>query len=106
MANSSANRIKKKALFDRIKCRGYAPCAYCGRNLTFTQATLDHFLPQSLGGNSGLGNLVIACEKCNKRKSSYDWRGKIKDSQPGHNSLIELIESLSQPKDESTPLMT
>ena len=94
MSNSSANRVKKKAIFDASKCRRYAPCSYCGRKLTFAQATLDHVFPQSLGGKSSRGNLVIACEKCNKRKSSYDWRGKIKDYPSNPISLIELIESL------------
>lgn len=102
MANSTANRVKKKIIFDQIKCRGYAPCSYCGKKLTFAQATLDHVVPQSLGGGSGLTNLVLACEKCNKRKGTYDWRGKAKDSQPDHCALIDLIESLSQPKDEGT----
>lgn len=102
MANSSARTFKKRALFDAVKSRGYAPCSYCGRKLTFAQATLDHVFPQSLGGHSGLGNLVIACEKCNKKKGSYDWRGKAKDTQPDHYSLIDLIDSLSQPKDERT----
>jgi len=83
--------------------QGYAPCSYCGRKLTFAQATLDHVFPQSLGGKSVQANLVLACETCNKRKSSYDWRGKVKNSQPDHYSLIELIDSLSQPKDESIP---
>jgi 5-methylcytosine-specific restriction endonuclease McrA len=102
VANSTANRVKKKIIFDQIKCRGYAPCSYCGKKLTFAQATLDHVFPQSLGGHSGLGNLVIACEKCNKKKGSYDWRGKVKDTQPDHYYLVELIESLSQPRDERT----
>jgi 5-methylcytosine-specific restriction endonuclease McrA len=102
MANSSTRRYKKRALFDATKCRGYAPCSYCGRKLTFAQATLDHVFPQLLGGRSGLGNLVLACEKCNNSKSSYVCREGKKDSHSTPNSLIELIDSLSQSKDEST----
>ncbi len=29
-------------------------------------ATIDHLLPMSLGGHSGLGNLVASCFECNK----------------------------------------
>ena len=99
MANSTANRVKKKIIFDQVKCRGYAPCSYCDRKITFAQATLDHVMPQVLGGKSDRGNLVLACKKCNEKKGFYDWRGKMKVTQPDHYALIDLIDSLSQPQD-------
>jgi hypothetical protein len=43
-------------------------CAYCGRWIPFAAATLDHVLPQSLGGRSTWENLVNCCLRCNQRK--------------------------------------
>jgi hypothetical protein len=32
--------------------------------------TLDHVIPQALGGSNGLRNLVLACHSCNSRKNA------------------------------------
>jgi 5-methylcytosine-specific restriction endonuclease McrA len=42
------------------------PCFYCGG----LGGTLDHIIPLSKGGLHGIGNLVGACERCNKSKSN------------------------------------
>ena len=41
------------------------PCLYCGKE----GGTLDHVIPLVRGGLHGIGNLVSACERCNKSKS-------------------------------------
>ena len=43
-------------------------CAYCGKPIPFAAATLDHVVPQSLGGPSTWENLVNCCARCNQRK--------------------------------------
>ncbi len=43
-------------------------CAYCGKWLPFAAATLDHIVPQSLGGPDTWENLVNCCVFCNQRK--------------------------------------
>lgn len=45
-------------------------CFYCNRNLKYRQATLDHYLPKSQGGNEVIYNLVLCCEKCNRLKGN------------------------------------
>ena len=45
-------------------------CAYCGRLVPFTDASMDHILPQSQGGPSTWENLVNACRRCNERKAN------------------------------------
>lgn len=46
-------------------------CAYCGRGLKFAEMTVDHVMPLSKGGNSGMTNYLPACRKCNSRKSNF-----------------------------------
>lgn len=53
-------------------------CAYCGVKLgevlgpddDFEPATLDHRVARIHGGDDSLGNLVLACSPCNRRKGT------------------------------------
>lgn len=71
--NSRAKNAIKKHLFDDKKSRGYVPCRYCGRKLTFSQATLDHLTPLSKGGGWAPTNLDFACSKCNAARGTKAW---------------------------------
>jgi HNH endonuclease len=51
---------------------GYV-CEYC-HSPEFVSAdrfTVDHILPQSLGGLDKLDNLALACRRCNERRSNF-----------------------------------
>ncbi|ADU96117.1 HNH endonuclease [Thermovibrio ammonificans] len=43
-------------------------CAYCGRVVKDSDATIDHVLPKSRGGEWSWENLVTCCCECNQRK--------------------------------------
>lgn len=43
-------------------------CHYCGAKVDPDQLTMDHVVPVSRGGRSTKGNIVPACESCNKSK--------------------------------------
>jgi 5-methylcytosine-specific restriction endonuclease McrA len=43
-------------------------CVYCGCSLALANATLDHVHPIARGGSHAPGNLVAACERCNRLK--------------------------------------
>ena len=45
-------------------------CAYCGRDIAFDDASMDHILPQSRGGPTNWDNLVNACRRCNEKKAN------------------------------------
>lgn len=45
-------------------------CAYCG--VRPKRVHVDHIVPMSKGGSSGLDNLLPACEQCNIVKSDKD----------------------------------
>jgi 5-methylcytosine-specific restriction endonuclease McrA len=43
-------------------------CHYCGKAVGARALTLDHVVPVARGGTSAKGNVVPACEACNKTK--------------------------------------
>ncbi len=53
-----------------------SPCIYCG---SLNSIEADHVIPISRGGTHSIGNLVPACQKCNRSKSDKylaEWRLK------------------------------
>ena len=53
-----------------------SPCIYCG---SIDSIEADHVIPISRGGTHSIGNLVPACQKCNRSKSDkylVEWRLK------------------------------
>jgi hypothetical protein len=50
-------------------------CGYCGVTETESggQLEIDHFCPQSHGGQDTLDNLVYACPACNRFKGQHYW---------------------------------
>jgi len=55
-----------------------APCYFCGKNLTFDEATVDHFFPKSKGGKSNASNFEISCHPCNLKKGDTVMDGRYK----------------------------
>jgi 5-methylcytosine-specific restriction endonuclease McrA len=55
-------KLSKQEIFRRDQYM----CQYCGEKTH--DLTVDHVLPQHLGGKSTWSNLVTACAKCNHRK--------------------------------------
>ena len=43
-------------------------CHYCGKKVGAKDLTMDHVVPVARGGTSSKGNLVPACDACNKSK--------------------------------------
>lgn len=56
--------IKRRRLF-----KADPHCSYCGCELNWGTATLDHVVPRSKGGTDSMDNLVLACQPCNVRKA-------------------------------------
>ncbi|WP_456455398.1 HNH endonuclease [Thermovibrio sp.] len=45
-------------------------CAYCGKALKDSEATVDHVVPKSRGGKWEWENLITCCKDCNQRKGN------------------------------------
>jgi CRISPR/Cas system Type II protein with McrA/HNH and RuvC-like nuclease domain len=51
-----------------------ARCLYCDTKLTIENATADHIVPISDGGNNCQVNLVVCCKDCNNERGNLDFK--------------------------------
>ena len=49
-------------------------CIYCDRKLDKENATADHIIPISEGGNNTQVNLVVCCKDCNNERGNIDFK--------------------------------
>ncbi len=61
--------VSKRLRFEVLRRDNHA-CRYCGRTAPEVKLTVDHVIPETLGGTDDPGNLVAACADCNSGKSS------------------------------------
>lgn len=74
--NSSERRMLRIDLCNKADGR----CEYCTRHIGM-RGTIDHFLPQALGGSDEPENLRWSCFGCNSAKGSMhpeEWLRKFK----------------------------
>lgn len=56
-----------QAIIWKVYKRDYYTCRYCGKD--GIPMTVDHYQPQTLGGQTTMDNLRTCCRKCNKLKA-------------------------------------
>jgi 5-methylcytosine-specific restriction endonuclease McrA len=49
-------------------------CIYCGTKLTKENATADHIVPISKGGNNTQINLIVCCKDCNSERGNLSFK--------------------------------
>ncbi len=59
-----------RSLRFQILRRDNNTCTYCGRKPPEVKLTIDHVVPEALGGSDDPSNLTTACEDCNGGKSA------------------------------------
>ena len=64
-------------------------CVYCGREAT----TIDHVIPQAMGGQNSYENCVAACKKCNNKKGcksleAMGWEINFKPKAPSPYTVL------------------
>ena len=62
------NSADKRALRSNLCKRADGRCAYCQRRIGMA-GTVDHYLPQALGGTNEKTNLRWSCVGCNNLKA-------------------------------------
>jgi len=61
--------VSKRLRFEIFR-RDNHQCRYCGATAPDAKLTIDHVVPEALGGGDDPSNLVTACSACNGGKSS------------------------------------
>lgn len=61
--------VSKRLRYEVLR-RDNSTCQYCGRTAPEVKLTIDHVVPEALGGRDEPSNLVTACEPCNSGKTS------------------------------------
>ncbi len=56
-----------------VRQRADCLCEYChsSERLSANRFTIEHLIPQSIGGSDELDNLALACLRCNERGLHY-----------------------------------
>ena len=61
--------VSRRTRFEVLRRDGHT-CQYCGASAPDVQLTVDHVVPEALGGGDEPSNLFTACQPCNAGKSS------------------------------------
>lgn len=64
-----ATRLSKSLRFEILR-RDNFTCRYCGASAPDAKITVDHVIPEALGGKHDPANLVAACTDCNNGKKA------------------------------------
>jgi 5-methylcytosine-specific restriction endonuclease McrA len=59
---------------DFLNSHDDAKCLYCQTPLTYENATADHIVPISNGGNNTQVNLIVCCKSCNGERGNIEFR--------------------------------
>ena len=63
-----------------------AKCIYCERRLHMGNATTDHIVPISSGGNNVQVNLMICCKECNGERGAIPFNEYLKVKNPKYKN--------------------
>jgi len=81
-------------------------CIHCNAKLVVDEtgraageATLEHVLPETRGGDNSIANLAIACARCNRQKSPHDVRGGVKLDEMMARLLARRAERWREPSE-------
>jgi 5-methylcytosine-specific restriction endonuclease McrA len=92
--------VATDATFERTEYRGHevwlGKCLHCNAHLVISlegepisRATIEHIVPQTHGGTNDLGNLGLACARCNQGKGSR--HDQHFDRDPRVRALVERL---------------
>ena len=62
-------------------------CIYCENSLTMENATSDHIVPISEGGNNCQVNLMVCCKDCNNERGNMEFNQYLKMKNPKYQNV-------------------
>ena len=72
----SGNNVKRRTsgyAKEFVMSNRKVKCLYCDTSLTLENATADHIVPISNGGNNCQVNLIVCCKDCNAERGNLDF---------------------------------
>lgn len=93
------NSEDKRRIRRSVHARAGGVCEYCGERATLKVGTVDHYLPQALGGTNAKTNLRWACFPCNQRKGDMppqEWEQRRPVPVVRKNDRIELLAEIAR----------
>ena len=59
----------KKEIRQKVYQKYYGHCAYCGKEILYSEMQVDHIVPKHFNGENDLSNYNPSCRSCNFYKS-------------------------------------
>ena len=89
MSHAFISPALRQTVAERSGCR----CSYCqtAESITGALFTVDHIVPESLGGHTTLDNLCLACWSCNLIKGD-----RIVATDPETGATVRLFNPNTQ----------
>ena len=72
---------------DFVSSHRKAKCIYCEKNLTMENATTDHIIPISDGGNNTQVNLMVCCFDCNNERGNMKFIQYLRKKNPRYKNI-------------------
>ena len=66
-------------------------CIYCDISLTPENATADHIIPISSGGNNSQVNLIVCCKDCNAERGNLEFSSYLVQKNKNHKTSRNLF---------------
>lgn len=70
-----------------VKSNKNAKCIYCESKLTIDNATTDHIIPISNGGNNCQVNLMVCCFDCNNERGNMKFTSYLRIKNPKYKGV-------------------
>jgi 5-methylcytosine-specific restriction endonuclease McrA len=68
-----------------------ARCIYCEKELNNDNATADHIVPISDGGNNSQVNLIVCCKDCNGERGNLDFKYYLSNKNKKYKNIKHII---------------
>lgn len=74
-----------------ITIHSEAKCLYCDSKLTVSNATADHIIPISNGGNNAQINIIVCCKSCNSERGNLPFKEYLDMKNPKYKKVKYLF---------------
>lgn len=84
-------------------------CAYCNREFSPNELTIEHIFPRIKGGTNDMDNILLVCSHCNSSKGDMDvmeWYATIRRDFPPKFVLLHYLKQINNYAEEHHLLET